>query len=236
MISRQLNTDIGPSFLEISNVSLTDAFHSAASSIGGTEIDRLSSGQFTKGLMLQANLRDYTVDIPELGGMITPRLWMKNVNDGGHALQVGVGFFRFICMNGIYIGVSMFGSKLIHRAGPKAESILDRLPGALNAAMVDIASGAATDILLDATEHAVIDPIDVIGSLDIGLKAKHRAIYVVAGQRNRPEDNPNTVWGLYNIVNESNRKTGKSAFRTASNDMGLLETIGFLADSQVKAA
>lgn len=235
MISRSLDQTVGPKFLHIDNHDLLSAFSNAASN-AGADLDTRQAFTSTSGLILTADLPDYTIDSPELGGKITPRLWLKNLNNGRSAMSVGIGFYRFVCMNGLYIGVNMFGAKLIHRDGPKAHSILDLLPESLNTAMGSIKSGAATDLLLDAAEQKVIDPIDVIGSLNINKTAKARAIYIVAAERNRWVDDPKTAWGLYNIVNEQVNRATRSKFAAAERDMGLLENIQFLADNQVKVA
>ena len=235
MISRELDTTIGPKFLHIDNHDLLSAFSNAASG-AGADLDTRQAFTSTSGLILTADLPDYTIDSTELGGKITPRLWLKNNNNGRSAMAVGIGFFRFVCMNGLYIGVNMYGAKLIHRDGPKANNILDLLPESLNTAMESIKSGAATDLLLDAAEQHVPDPVDVIGSLDINKTAKQQAIYIVAAEKHRWVDNPNTAWGLYNIVNEQVNRTTRSKFAAAERDMSLLENIQFLADNQVKIA
>lgn len=236
MINRSLDTEVGPKFLHIDNHDLMSAFSNAVS-LAGADLDTRQAHKSGDGrILLTADLNRLTLDMPELGGKITPRLWLKNDNTGRGAMSVGVGFFRWVCSNGLYIGVNMFGAKLIHRDGPKAHNILDLLPESLNTAMEHVASGAAADLLLDAADQKVIDPIDVIGSLDIGVKAKDAAIYTVAGQLNRVVDNPYTVWGLYNIVNENVNRASRSKFKAAERDMQLLENIQFLSENQVKVA
>ena len=236
MISRSLNTDIGPKFLHVNNQDLLAAFSNAASKAGADLDTRQAHNSGDGKILLTADLNSLAVNLPELGGDITPRLWLKNDNTGRGAMTVGVGFFRWVCQNGLYIGVNLFGARMIHRDGPSAHNILDLLPESLNTAMESIVSGAATDLLLDAAEAQVIDPIDVIGSLNIGVKAKESAIYVVASERTRPQDNPHTVWGLYNIVNEQVNRNSRSKFKAAERDMSLMADIQFLSESQVKVA
>lgn len=237
-IGRFLDQSVGTKFLNINNDDLLAAFSNAAS-LAGADLDTRQvhrAGNGDNRMILTADLSNLTLDMPELGGKITPRLWLKNDNSGGSAMAVGIGFFRFVCMNGLYIGVNLFGAKLIHRDGPKAHNILDLLPDSLNTAMESVVSGAAVDLLLEAAEQKVTDPIDVIGSLNIGVKAKESAILTVAGGYNRQEDNPNSAWGLYNIVNESINRNSRSKFKAAERDMNLLENIQFLSDNQVKVA
>lgn len=241
-ISRALNTDIGPKYLNISNSDLRGAFYQSAL-FAGADTDTITGTYNAKGensdekrVLLSVDLPRLSLNLPELGGKLTPRLWLLNDNTGRSAMTVGIGFFRFICMNGLYIGVNLFGTKLQHRQGPRATSVLDGLPEALVGAMESIASGAATDVLLDAADQKVADPIDVIGSLDLGLKVKDAAISQIVLNCTRSEDNPNTVWGLYNIVNEAGRKQGRSLYKAAVNDMSLLQEIQFLSENQTNVA
>jgi hypothetical protein len=213
-------------------------FTDAAKQAGGDikTLNYTSNGRSAESrLLLSVDVPDQTIDLPELGGKITPRIWLKNDNTGRAALSVGIGFFRWVCQNGLYIGVNMFGARIIHRDTVRAHSVLDQLPVAVTQAITDLQSGAATNLLLDTADESVSNPIDVIASLNIGTKAKDKAIYLVATESTRKEDNPNTVWGLYNIVNEACRKNGRSLYRTAVNDMTLIGDIQHLAENQKSA-
>jgi hypothetical protein len=237
-IYRQRDLNIGPQYLHIDNSDLRQSFNSAAL-IAGADINTVkltTNGEHAERILMSVDLPRLSLNVPELGGQLTPRLWLRNDNTGRAALTVGIGFFRWVCMNGLYIGVNMFGTRLVHRDTVRANSVLDQLPGAMVAAMESIADGSATDIMLDAAESKVYSPIDVIGSLDIGTKAKQRAIDIILLGANRAEDSPNTVWGLYNIVNEACRSKGRSLYRSAVKDMSLLEDIQFLSENEIKIA
>lgn len=236
-IQRQRDTDIGPQYLHINNSDLRNAFVTAAAFAGAdTSTSKLIvNGHNSERLLMSVDLPRLSLNIPELGGQLTPRLWLRNDNTGRAALTVGIGFFRWVCMNGLYIGVNVFGTKLAHRDTAKAHTVLDMLPEALTTSMESIADGSAFNVLLDSSEQKVYSPIDVVGSLDIGDKSKQQAINsIILGTR--IEDNANTVWGLYNIVNEACRNNGRSLYRTAIKDMELLESIQFLSDNQVSVA
>lgn len=232
-IQRELDLSVGTKYLAINNTDLRRAFYSAAETAGAdTATAEVRACTDTK-LLMTVDLPRLSFNMPELGGKITPRLWLRNDNTGGSALSVGIGLYRWVCSNGLYIGVQAFGTRLIHRDGPHAHRVLDALPEALSAAMDDIASGAATDLLLEASATVVTDPIDVVGSLDVGLRTKQFAIDNIILGRLRAEDNPNTAWGLYNIVNEAARFHTKSKWRTVNRDMTLLSDIQLLAGHQL---
>lgn len=235
-IQRERDLTVGTKYLSINNVDLRHAFSGAALQAGADTDTIKVIKQNDRQIMLTVDMPRLTLDLPELGGQLTPRLWLRNDNGGGSALSVGIGLFRWVCMNGLYIGVQSFGTRLIHRDGPKAHGILDLLPEAMVAAMDDVASGAATDLMLEAATQVVTDPIDVIGSLDVGLRTKQAAISRIILGQTRQEDNANTAWGLYNIVNEAARVNGRSLYRAAVRDMDLLADIQVLAEHQLPGA
>lgn len=237
MISRMLDTTIGTKFLAIDNADLLAAFSNAAS-LAGADLGTRQAHRSGEGkLILTADLNALTDNIPELGGVITPRLWLKNDNTGGSALTVGIGFFRLVCLNGLYMGLhTAMGLKLSHRDGPTAHNVLDLLPETLNSVVANIASGEATEALIEASQQKVLNPIDIIGSLNIGKKAKERSIDLVAWNHGRQEDDYNSVFGLYNLVNEQIAKTSRSSYRAAEKDMGLMQNIQLLSEAQYKLA
>jgi hypothetical protein len=173
---------------------------------------------------------EYAENIPELGGTIVPQLLLRNDNTGSRAMLVGVGLFRLVCFNGLMVSFGdAFTSKVRHIDGPKAHDILDKLPGIIEAQMVRIRNGQVFDDALDAAGQGVKDPIQVVGNLPIALNVKHTVVRKIAMGRTRPEDDVNTVWGLYNVVNEVTRNHSSRMDIALDKDIGLLGHIQLLA-------
>ncbi len=232
-ISRFLDTSVGTKFLSMSNADLTEVFQSALPN----SIVARNESKTSSGLILTVKLNDATVDIPELGGLLTPQLWLRNSNDATCALQIGVGAFRFVCSNGLFIGLPGMIQKIRHIDGAKANGFLDLIGEKIRIAAEQATDGTLIDAGLEALDTLVADPIDVVGSLpNVSVRVKDAAIHAIVMERTRPQDRVDTAWGLYNLVNETAKRHSRSAYRAAINDTNLLSDITALAESQRKAA
>lgn len=222
-INRQLDLTVGTKFLSINNEDLRYVFEDAT----GTAFSSYSSSKRFYGL---AKMPDYAENIPELGGVIVPQLLLRNDNTGSKAMLVGVGLFRLVCSNGLMLSFgNAFTARVRHVDGPKAHSILDKLPGIIEAQMDRIRSGEVFDDALDAVGQPVKDPFQVIGSLPIQKSIKDNLIRKIGVGYVRPEDDVNTVWGLYNVVNEMTRNSSSRIDIALDKDIGLLGHIQLLA-------
>lgn len=221
-ISRQLDLNIGTKFLSINNSDLGRVFTEAT----GSEKFISSSKRFY-GI---AKLDKYQENIPELGGVLIPQLLLRNDNTGSKAMLIGVGLFRLVCSNGLMLSFGdAFTSKVRHIDGPKAHGILDRLPGIIEAQLDRIRSGTVFDEALEAAGQLVKDPFQVVGSLPIQRTVKDYVVRQIAMGRIRSEDDVNTVWGLYNVVNEALRNNSSRMDIALDKDIGLLGHIQLLA-------
>jgi len=221
-INRQLDLNVGTKFLSISNSDLGRVFTEAT---GSNQVQ--ASARRFYGL---AKMPDYAENIPELGGLVIPQLLLRNDNTGTKAMLVGVGLFRLVCSNGLMLSFGdAFTAKVRHIDGPKAHGILDKLPGIIESQMGRIRSGEVFDDALDAVGQTVKDPYQVIGSLPIQKSIKDSIIWNISLGRTRPEDDVNTVWGLYNVVNEATRRHSSRLDIALDKDIGLLGHIQLLA-------
>lgn len=228
-INRSLDTSVGPRFLSISHDSLIDL----ARTVAGP--DAVMKVLHPKGnpdkLFLTVDLKQYEVREPLLGGVLVPRLWMRNHNDGTKALQVGLGFFRVVCSNGLVVPVEgALYTSVRHINGPKANAFLDILPDILMKKMEQVRSGALLDAALNATKLTVENPLVVLAQLSLPKTVKDIVSNSVSygrvfGYGPRAEDDINTAWGLYNTINETMRKNSRSLYAAANRDVTLLNDI-----------
>jgi len=228
-INRTLDTAIGPRFLSISNADLLTMVRNATASFGveGQAVRVVGNDRRMTAL---ATLKGLAFEVPG-DGTLVPRLFFHNDNTGRKALSIGVGLFRLICSNGLTVGVPgmSFEAKLRHVDGPRAHEQLDILPAMVAEAVQFIEAGGLLDQIDAAKETKVTEPIEVVASLPIGIRAKEQAIDWLAHAQTRKEDNPYTAWGLYNTVNEAVRLRSRNEFTALAKDEGLLSHIITLA-------
>jgi hypothetical protein len=165
-----------------------------------------------------------------------PTVTFRNGNDGTTALAFNVGAFRFICSNGLFLGQSVFQTKIIHTDRASTWRDLEALPGAIREAVEFVATGGLEIEVEQASEERVADAIGVVGSLSIPKRAKEAAISLLVNHDQRPEDNSASVWGVYQLVNESIRRTTRSLRAAALRDATLLDDVRLLAQAQLKEA
>ncbi len=225
------DTSVGPKFLSISSEDLTREFKNALVSRGlYTDLQPIYNRHQT-GVLLNAKIPEFSFRHED--SVYTPTVWAKNRNDGTCALSVGIGLFRSICLNGLYFGVSVFGGKVIHRVGQRTEDFIQQLPALINSGVDSIVAGVLQDTIVESAAQTVLNPFDIVGSLPgVTLAQKDALIAQIGLGEYRAGDRATDVWGLYNLVNETVRRSSKSALRSAERDMGLLEEITFLAVNQ----
>lgn len=170
------------------------------------------------------------------GGQVAPMLFLRNVNDGGHALMIGIGLFRFICANGLVVGDNFYSQRVIHRSGPTLDQFLSNLDKNLDAAFEVAASMDIENMVnsLIAREITEQQGIEVLASLPIPQGATDLAIYQWV-RPVREEDKPRNLWTLYNVANEANRIRSRSV-NAFSREVSLLGDIEALLDFNSRAA
>jgi hypothetical protein len=170
------------------------------------------------------------------GGAISPMLFLRNVNDGGHALMIGVGLFRFVCANGLVVGDNFYSQRVIHRSGPTLDQFLSNLDKNLDAAF-EVAAGMDIENMVNsliAREVTEKQGIEVLASLPIPQRATDAAIFQWV-RPIRDEDKPRNLWSLYNVANEANRLRS-SSINSFGRELSLLDDIEALLDFNSQAA
>jgi hypothetical protein len=170
------------------------------------------------------------------GGAVSPMLFLRNVNDGGHALMIGVGLFRFVCANGLVVGDNFYSQRVIHRSGPTLDQFLSNLDKNLDAAF-EVAAGMDIENMVNsliAREVTEKQGIEVLASLPIPQRATDSAIFRWV-RPTRDEDKPRNLWSLYNVANEANRLRS-SSINSFGRELSLLDDIEALLDFNSRAA
>lgn len=132
------------------------------------------------------------------------RLYFRNSHDRTSALQLDVGFFRFICENGIIIGNALFPSLKIYHIGNK-QRIQDSIAASINSMLTRIPevmqlkqdmqgmSLEREQLLALASEAA-----DVVSDI---RKATVSINSLTAVRRS--EDTPINAWTAFNVIQEN---------------------------------
>jgi len=169
------------------------------------------------------------------GSKMQPQLFLRNINDGGHALMIGVGVYRHVCMNGLVVGDDFFSRRIIHRKGQTLDNFLMYLEKDLTDAF-RIAADYHMEKLTELFNTNISDhtAMQIIGSLSLPIGVIDKAIYSWA--KPREEDKGSNLFSLYNIVNEANRRRSSST-QAFDKELGLLQHIEALyAHEMFKAA
>jgi hypothetical protein len=82
----------------------------------------------------------------------------------------------------------------------------------------------------------VLNPVATVEALDLPKKLKESLLTSLklkasgtASGLIRPQDNVNTVWGLYNFINESDAKSARSSLAALNRDTDMLVAIQSVA-------
>lgn len=172
-------------------------------------------------------LNDFNINVG--GSDMVPRVMLRNSFVPGTSCLILGGFYRFVCANGIMVGTETFRERVIHRVGPKADEWIEDFPQMIAACVEHLVFKSAAQ-LNRATETDVSDfnVGQIINNNILKLPKKTvKAVWdVYSTFSEREEDVLDTVWGLYNIVNEQLRLTHEeNEARTFDHNNNLLENI-----------
>lgn len=140
--------------------------------------------------------KSYEID----GDVLYPELVIKNSYDGSCPLIVEMGVFRLVCTNGLVIKHKDFGSLKIRHTGTAWDAVSDMVRGMAVALpqMIDmqqkIAAVNLTDIQI--TEFAR-KAVNIRWN-----KVAENADFEMVTEAIRPEDEGNSLWKVFNVVQE----------------------------------
>lgn len=189
------------------NSTIEDRGHTkAAQKVGGGNLTRVELKSRT-GITLQT------------GETVYPIMRLRDQNYPGSALTVSFGLYRLVCANGLMAFRSVAEEVRIPHFKNRTETLmyLDR---------VIAASAEKVNAIIAHVNYlqalTVADPIKTIDSMGVPKTVKEQAKVNMATGKVRPEDNLNTVWGIYNFVNELDRtmaRANSTAYLTRDENM-----------------
>lgn len=216
-------------YLHISSSDLTAAVMSALADLGvahGAPTTARSPSR--RGGSQTKHLVRIPLDLGmQLPDGLTATIGFFNSYRGESSLKLFGGAIRSVCANGCIFGTPDFCVSIRHVDGPKARAFL----GAIRSAVMQIVAALRERLSAEVARLqslTVASPVLTIqAAVNAGVitrSAAERARFVVTHNEavGRPEDPPDTVWGLYNILNEATRRTGRSERAALLRDPGIL--------------
>ena len=144
----------------------------------------------------QVTLRNPT--LPKIGGVV-PQFLFTNSHDGSTSAQVLYGAFRFVCSNGLVVGTT-FGKERVRHTGDAATTLIERIR------MMAKNTAPLFDKIerwskIEITDRRALKFAQLASVLRWGDPHRFDAKAVL--QARRPEDELNTLWTVFNRVQEN---------------------------------
>lgn len=137
------------------------------------------------------------------GDVVYPQIQLRDQTYSGGALQVSFGLYRLVCTNGLMgfktvvepVRVPHFKNKanILMQLVNIIESSADRF-----AAVIAAADELTTTVIRSTPGH-------IISQLDLPPSLIKKVTEIIQAGLQRKEDDVNTVYGLYNLINEVDR-------------------------------
>jgi dGTP triphosphohydrolase len=163
-----------------------------------------------------------------LGTTIKPQIIVTNSFNGESSLEVAFGFYRLVCSNGMAVSMPRgqddnILQRIRHIKGKTAEQKLKQLEYQI-AALADSFEQRIRS--LESLVNIGVRDFEIaaiLAGLDLTKKVKEAVhkLWMNPAER-RPEDRTNTVWSLWNIINEQTRLLQRSEAKTQERDSRLL--------------
>lgn len=145
---------------------------------------------------------------------VRPQLVLWNSYNGECSFRASLGFFRFVCANGMTIGTDMTTVKLRHVVGQKWDTSLAKFVEDLKR----LSETGLTEVLapmetkLNGTQvRLILREIQARGVISERLFKHVERGFIVNSWRY--EDRTGRLWDLWNVLNEQMRRASRSQVR-----------------------
>jgi hypothetical protein len=216
-------------YRKIETTNIINTVESALTGLGNVDHKKFS-GRGTK------HMHQWQLDGCEMkvaGDMVTPRIVLYNSYDRECALSLHIGFLRWVCNNGMYLGHATYATRIIHREGAVLEQKLEDLYTGVAAAISYITDG---QFEIDMRELRVKrltreQMFRIVAQLpELSNRSKDQMIRQLLRNDRRTEDMSDNVWTLWNMANENLRLNSRgNEVRLAERNNNLLNNIMQLA-------
>ena len=167
------------------------------------------------------------------GDIVQPVIRITDQTFPGRTLRVEVGLYRQICTNGLMAFSADFAPIRIAHTTNKRE-LFTGIAAAIQTAILNVER--TIQKARDLYYMPVLNPVATVEALDLPKKLKDRLLESLKVKQAglipmgiREQDNVNTVWGLYNFINESDAKSARSSLAALDRDTNMLAAIQAVA-------
>jgi hypothetical protein len=158
------------------------------------------------------------------GDIVYPQITLRDRTYAGASLQVTFGLFRQVCSNGLMAFRKVVEPVSIPHFKNRAD-ILMRLDTIIESSAAQLAAVLAEADNLIVTPLNT-NPLHVITQLELPPSLVKKLTEVLTNNLQRSEDDVSTVFGLYNLINEvDRRKARKNSTAYLDRDTRLVERI-----------
>ena len=167
------------------------------------------------------------------GDIVQPVIRITDQTFPGKTLRVEVGLYRQICTNGLMAFSADFAPIRIAHT-PNKRELFTGIAAAIQTAILNVE--ATIERARQLYTMPVLNPVATVEALDLPKKLKDRLLNSLTQRMAglspgniRPQDNVNTVWGLYNFINETDAKSARSSLAALNRDTDMLVAIQAVA-------
>lgn len=203
------------SFVSLEQTSLKDAFEAVASAQGldlnyslrtfdkshTQAASRVGGGELA---LHAARVKNALTSVN--GDVLYPMFQVRDQTYPGASLRIRIGFYRQVCSNGLF-GFKVGELESI-RHTPNNRELIARLDERIAIGLERLVQMEQQVSRLQSME--VSNPLLVVESLNLPTRLGKNVIASINHGLHRAEDNPRTVWGLYNLINETDAQTGRA--------------------------
>lgn len=139
-------------------------------------------------------------------GGLRLRIAITDQSFSGKALVITFGVYRLVCSNGL-MGLRAFSTPIRVPHYANRVQLMQRLTEVITLKLAESQEVLAE---IEAMNKAmVVNPYQAVETLGLPTNVVKEVQAALATGSHRTEDNPNTVWGLYNLVNEMDRRNAR---------------------------
>jgi hypothetical protein len=192
------------------------------------EICRANKAE-TKGFQKHVVRLTHEDILPVVDGEGHPEIVLINSHDAKSALIFALGFFKFICSNGVIAGESIYKTRIIHRSinASSVHDAVNRIAGRAPELIDNIQRMKSTKL------HPLVEQTFVDEAAKLRWENPSDRVRYFLNAPRRQEDAHNDLWSVFNRVQESltkgNRYYGVRRITSPSKDVQLNEQIWNLA-------
>jgi hypothetical protein len=167
---------------------------------------------------------------PTIVGECIPEIVLFNSFNGEGSLGIAVGLYRLVCSNGLTVGQDLFSEKVRHVRGPNMNGFLEDFESKIVWAIKYIKEKLEPQVQqMKNTKLSYTQMANIVEGLTLTPAARDNVVVNLQTSRRRAVESEDNLWNIYNIVNETLRRRGRSEFANEKKNVNLMDDIIRLA-------